>query len=142
MKPVSFCMLIKHIHDESERYTNNALREQDMTMAQSGVLYALSNTDQSELSFKELEHQLQVAQSSTVRMIERLEQKQLLETSTSEEDRRVKLARITDRGRECYAQTSQQVTLTEERVLSCLTAEEREQLLEMLTRISNHIMKF
>ena len=65
---------IKQIHDALEKSANNALRHQDLTMAQVGVLLALNDASDHELPLKELEQVLRVAQSTAAGIVTRLEQ--------------------------------------------------------------------
>ena len=67
--------LIKQINDELRKRANNMMRSQDMTMAQIGALLALYHTPEKQLSMKQIEKELHVAQSTTVGIISRLEHK-------------------------------------------------------------------
>ena len=69
--------LIKQAHDELERNANNSMRAYDITMAQYNALLALGNCADGQLSLKELERMLHVAQSTAAGVIGRLEQKGL-----------------------------------------------------------------
>ncbi|MGN1059596.1 MAG: MarR family winged helix-turn-helix transcriptional regulator, partial [Clostridia bacterium] len=90
--------LIKQIHGELEKNANNAMRPLGLTMAQLGALLALNRAEEGQLSLKELEQYLHVAQSTAAGIVARLEQKGFVEGFGSASDRRVKLVRITPAG--------------------------------------------
>lgn len=63
----------KQIHDVLEKDANNALRHQDLAMAQVGVLPALSDTPDYQLALKGLEHAFRVTQPMAAGTVARLE---------------------------------------------------------------------
>ena len=67
--------LIKQINDELRKNANNAMRAQDMTVAQLDALLELDHAPGKQRSLKELEQSLHVAQSTAAGIIARLEQK-------------------------------------------------------------------
>lgn len=127
--------LIKQIHDELEKNANNAMRGQDMTMAQSSALLILNAAPEKQLALKELERRLHVAQSTAAGIVVRLEQKGLVEGFGSREDRRVKMVRITPRGAASCRYAQRDIARTEERLLSGLTETERGILLSLLKKV-------
>ena len=120
--------LIKQIHDELERNTNNSMRSYDITMAQYNALSALDGSADGQLSLKELEHLLHVAQSTVAGIVSRLEQKEL-------DDRRVKMVQITPQGVGCCQRADQDMQCAEEALLSGLTDAEREIFLILLKKV-------
>lgn len=128
---------IKHINDVLQRDANNALRGQDLTMAQITVLLLLESASDGELPLKELERQLQVAQSTAAGIIVRLEQKGFITSYTNNEDKRIKMVRVTQRGLDCCESAKQNMQRTEERLLSKLTKAERNTLIELLQKVND-----
>lgn len=128
---------IKHIHDALERDSNNALRDEDLTMAQVTVLLQLNSASKKELSMKELEKRLRVAQSTASGIIVRLEQKGFVESFGCPDDRRIKMVRITQAGIDCCHISEQRMREAEERLLSSLTETEREIFNTLLRKVSN-----
>ncbi len=55
--------LIKQIGDELQKMADNKMRSQNMTMAQTVALLALYHTPEKQLTMKQLEKELHVAQS-------------------------------------------------------------------------------
>ena len=102
MEPRKDCgSLLKQINDEMRKNANNAMRAQDMTLAQLEALVQLEQAPEGRRSLKELEQLLHVAQSTAAGIISRLEQKGYAEGFGDAGDRRVKLVRITPAGRAC-----------------------------------------
>lgn len=127
--------LIKQIHDEMKKNANNALRVQDMTLSQLDALTELSLAPEKQRSLKELEQRLHIAQSTTVGIVARLEQKGLVEGISDPSDRRVKLVRITPAGMERIAAAEQGRAEAEEELLSGLTETERDIFFALLKKV-------
>ncbi len=76
---VTCVALIKQIHDGLEKQANNSLRSQDLTMSQVGVLIELRFSLEKQMTLKELERRLHVAQPTAAGIVARLEQKGFVE---------------------------------------------------------------
>lgn len=127
--------LIKQIHDEMGKRANNALRSQDMTVVQLEALIQLDAAPEKCCSLKELERQLHVAQSTTVGIIARLEQKGLVKSFSDQIDRRVKLVQITQAGLDCLKKSTEGRNETESTLLSALTETEKEIFYVLLKKV-------
>lgn len=71
--------LIKQIHDGLEKNANNAMHSHDITMVQCSALLILNGASEKQMTLKELERSLRVAQSTAAGIVTRLEQKGLVE---------------------------------------------------------------
>lgn len=131
--------LIKQINDELRKNANNALRGQDMTLAQLEVLDRLDQAPEGQYSLKELEQILHVAQSTTVGIISRLEQKGFVEGFGDAEDRRIKRVRITPAGTECARTALHHRAEAEKRLLSSLTEAEQEIFYMLLKKVRDSL---
>lgn len=127
--------LIKQIHDALEKNANNAMRVQDITMAQCGALVALRDAPGQQMTLKELERLLHVAQSTAAGVVTRLEQKGLVESFGSAEDRRIKIVRLTPAGIEGCRRADENMREAEERLLFGLTETERGILISLLEKV-------
>ncbi|MGM9615140.1 MAG: MarR family winged helix-turn-helix transcriptional regulator [Oscillospiraceae bacterium] len=132
-------LLIKQIHDRLEKRSNNSLRAQDLTMMQVSVLMTLHDTENRQLSMKELERHFGVAQSTVAGIISRLEQKGFVEALGDVTDKRIKLVHITPAGEVCCAEAAHQMNEAEETLLRGLSAEERTLLNALLTRVAQNV---
>lgn len=132
-------LLIKQIHDRLEKNSNNALREQELTMMQVSVLLELHDADNGQLSMKELERHFGVAQSTVAGIISRLEQKGFVEALSDADDRRIKLVHITESGEGCCKAAAFHMEKAETMLLRGFSAEERDMLNRLLLRLLKNL---
>ena len=128
-------MLIKQIHTELEKNANNELRKNDITLSQVSVLLELDGAEQNQMELKQLERNLHVAQSTAAGLVLRLEHKHLVESFGCEEDRRVKLVRITPRGKRCCENAKVNMQKAERDLTAALTDTEYEILMTLLQKV-------
>ncbi len=129
--------LIKKVHDEIEKKANAMLRQQDLTLSQMNVLMELEAASGHQLTLKELEGLLHVAQSTAAGIVMRLEQKGYVESFADENDRRVKKVAITPAGMECCKHAASDVKEIETKLLSGLTESEKLLFLDLLEKVFN-----
>ena len=129
--------LIKKVHDEIEKKANAMLRQQELTLSQINVLMELEATADHQLTLKELEGLLHVAQSTAAGIVVRLEQKGFVESFTDETDRRVKKVMLTPAGLQCCKNAVSDVKEIETRLLSGLTETEKLLFLDLLEKVFN-----
>ena len=130
-------MLLKQINDELEKRANNALRSQDLTIAQLGALMVLNQSPERQMPLKELERKLHVAQSTAAGIITRLEQKEFVESFGDAADRRIKMVRITQQGIQCCLSAEQNMDQEETLILSGLTDTEKLIFISLLQKVRN-----
>lgn len=126
---------IKRISEELRKNANNTMRSQNMTMAQLEALMELNRAPEKQLSLKELEQNLHVAQSTAAGIVVRLEQKGFARSFGDASDRRVKLVGITSAGAECAAAAQKDMLAVEDRLFSGLTRTERNIFRALLEKI-------
>ena len=134
---ISCGMLLKQINDELEKRANNALRSQDLTIAQLGALMVLNQLPERQMPLKELERKLHVAQSTAAGIITRLEQKGFVESFGDAADRRIKMVRITQQGVQCCLSAEQNMDQEETLLLSGLTDTEKLIFISLLQKVRN-----
>lgn len=127
--------LLKQIHDELEKNGNHAMRAYGITMTQCSALMILNGTEEKQLSLKELERALHVAQSTAAGIVTRLQQKGLVEGCRSFDDKRMKMIQITPKGIEVCQHAQQGMEQEEKALLSGLTETEREIFLSLLRKV-------
>lgn len=135
----TYGIMIKQIHDYMEKNANNNLRSQGLTMAQVGALMELHSTEERQMSLKELERRLHIAQSTAAGIVVRLEQKGFLESFGDAADRRVKMVRMTPKGEKCFQSAEENMKCADENLLGSLTMEERATLLHLLKKVCDGI---
>ena len=131
--------LIKQIHDELQKNANNAMRSLDVTMVQLDALMELDRCTEKQLSLKEVEQRLHVAQSTAAGIISRLEQKGFVEGFGDAADRRIKLVRITPAGAACAKEAQAQMAGAEAQLLSGLTETERGIFCALLKKVRDSL---
>ena len=82
-------MLIRQIHNSLEKMSNKDLKEKGLTLVQVSALFSINDTAEKKVTFKELEKILHLAQSTTVGIISRLEQKNLVTSYIDDNDKRM-----------------------------------------------------
>lgn len=132
--------LLKQIHDALEKESNQMLRPDDLTMAQIHLLFTLNNREDGTCTLKELEKILHVAQSTTVGIVKRLEQKRLVESCGDVNDKRIKIAKITPAGLDACKHTREGLQKVEQRLLTGLTEAEVAIFTELLQKVRKNFL--
>lgn len=127
--------LLKQIHDIMEKNANNVLREQDLTISQSGVLVLLDEKEEKTASFKELEKDFGVSQPTMVGIINRLVQKDFVEVLTDLEDKRIRKAHLTQKGVDKCKEGYKHMNSAEEQLLKSLTDDEKKEFNRLLSKV-------
>ena len=127
--------LLKQIHDIMEKNANNVLREQDLTISQSGVLVLLDEKEGKTASFKELEKDFGVSQPTMVGILNRLEQKDLVEVLNDTEDKRIRKAHLTQKGADKCKEGYKHMNSAEEQLLKSLTNNEKKEFNRLLLKV-------
>ena len=127
--------LLKQIHDIMEKNANNILREQELTISQSGVLVLLDEKEEKTASFKELEKDFGVSQPTMVGILNRLVQKDFVEVLTDSEDKRIRKAHLTQKGADKCKEGYKHMNSAEERLLKSLTNDEKKEFNRLLLKV-------
>lgn len=127
--------LIKRIHCAMQKNANNELREEDLTFAQVHLLFTLQREPEGQCFLKTLEKKMGVAQSTMAGLVKRSEEKGFVEYMEDPADRRVRLARITEKGLQVCRDTEDKIRRSEEHMVSLLTEEEADTLVGLLQKV-------
>lgn len=127
--------MIKHIQDELEKIVNNSVRHLNLTMAQLRTLMFLNNKSEDKISLKELEKHLEVAQSTAYGIVKRLENKGFVKTFHYNNDKRIKIVKITLDGIEVCDKAHKNFQDIENKLLSELTDIESSIFLNLLEKV-------
>ena len=123
------------IHGDASRHFSDI----DLTPAQAQVLIRLHRREDETAKMKEMEADFHVSQPTMSGLIMRLEKKKLVETFQDAHDARVKCVRLTDAGRSLCDAARSSLFSAEEKILSCLTQNERDTLSILLQRMCRHM---
>ena len=132
--------LLKQIDIVMKKQANNMLKSMDLTIAQVIALMILRQEPSGELPLKKIEQVMRVAQSTAAGIVARLEKKGFVESFDDENDRRIKMVRITPTGLSCCERAYEHVENTEEMLLSSLTETERVVFVALLQKVSDSLM--
>lgn len=135
----SCSVLLKQIHDVQEKNINNTLRNLDLTFSQINVLRALVHSADKQMSLKELEKILHVAQSTTARIVAKMESKGLIDSFGDASDKRIKYIRLTQYGEQYSSNAKQKLEEEETHLLSSLTETEKMVFVSLLQKITSNL---
>lgn len=127
--------LIRQINCALQKNANNELRAEDLTFAQVHLLFTLQRQKDGICPLKELERLMGTAQSTTAGLVKRSAEKGFVELQDDPNDRRVKLAHITEKGLQVCDDTVEKIRRTEQRMVEGLSPEEADTLVELLTKV-------
>lgn len=109
-------------------------------MSQAKTLSVLSKHPERQVTLKNLEKELDLAQSVTAGMIVRLEQKKYVESFGDSADKRIKIVRITPLGEQKYQASKKILAELENEVLADLTDDEKRQFKDLLIKVRNTLL--
>jgi DNA-binding MarR family transcriptional regulator len=141
MKELDTGMMMKIISDEVKKHADALLQEEDLTMMQMHILLELNNCEHQTHSLKELEGIFHVSQPAMVKLVKRLEDKQLVVTYVLPEDRRVKMVRLCGSGEELCEKAGMDIDATEDRLLKILSEEEKNVFKKLLKKVYDAIIE-
>lgn len=134
--PDDILKLLKHIHDNIEQQLNSSLKSDDLTLSQGQILRFLRHKDNYQASFKEIEKDLDIAQSTTAGLVSRLEKKHFIEIFIDQNDKRMKLVRLTNTGVEAMDTFRTNMEIFEGKLFESLTEIELTLFAELLKKVN------
>ena len=134
---LSSIILINQIKNIQEKRLNQALKAQDITLSQAKALSILCEYPEQQMTLKDLEKKLDLAQSVTAGIVARLEQKKYVESFGAPDDKRIKIVRVTPLGEQKYLISEKALSELEETAFSKLTDGETQQLNSLLLTVRN-----
>lgn len=131
---------IKHINDCLKKRANNSLRKEGLTLMQSHVLLKLQEAPDQRMTFKEIEKDLHVAQSTTTAgLLRRLQEKNLIDCCDDPKDKRIKIACLTQKGEGHCAQAKKNMAESNRLMMKGLTQEEIDTLADLLSKVYSNL---
>lgn len=131
-------ILIKQIGDTLQKNGDNEIKKTGLTFAQLIALLAINEATDKRLSLKELEKALNTAQSSTARIVMKLENKGFINGFGDPADKRIKYVQISSVGEQFCEGARRSLYECEENLLSPLTEVERTVFLTLLQKVRNN----
>jgi DNA-binding MarR family transcriptional regulator len=122
---------------ESRRLTKGLARQFGLTGPQLTVIKILEELG--DLSLSSLSERIKAQNSTVTGIIDRMEREELVKRGRSEEDRRIVLIRLTDKGRQVAAAIHVEPMEIFRQALHDLRAQDREELLRILVHFQNKV---
>lgn len=133
-------MIIKQISDALEKKANNELREDGLTLTQSGFLTSIYFSSKKDLTMPELEEKMNVSQPTAFGVISRLCEKNLVETF-NEKNSRTKHVLLTKQGIEKCEHARIHMKEAETRLNKNLSEEEQKIFRNLLMKVRNGLLE-
>ena len=129
--------LIRDIWLSFKKNSDNLFKDFDLTFSQTKLLLYLNEMENHKCEFKKMEKFLNIAQSTNVCLINKLEEKGYVTCFVDSDDKRVKVMQLTNKGLDICNQTKLLINSAEIGMFKELTIEEKEQLFNLLSMIKN-----
>ncbi|MDO5438802.1 MAG: MarR family transcriptional regulator [Erysipelotrichaceae bacterium] len=135
MKDESCMILLKQINDGLEKFSNNIVKEEGLTFTQINVMNLLAKSKRGEMTMKEIEKELHVAQPTVVGIVKRLSQKDIVNTFADETNKKIRHVKLTDKGAKLAGYAEEQLEKVEDELLKDLEKKEVKKFIKLLTTI-------
>ncbi len=136
-------LLIKKINTSFETETNKALSKLNLTRSQLEILMYIEYQSKRNIEVNQIniEKEFNLKNPTVTGILNRLEEKKYIQRIKSEKNARFKKIIITDTANEILTQGHQHGRLMDEKVISCLTKTEYQELIKILSKIIDNITK-
>lgn len=131
--------LVKQIHDALERTINRELEAFQLTNSQLTVLNFLQFRANAETTIRDVQEYMNISHPTAAGLVKRLEQKGFVHLLVDPHDRRARMIRLNPLVREKFTADTRPTTGLEEKLMSGLGPQEREQLRNLLLRVYQNI---
>lgn len=127
--------MIRQLHLLLDKKANEQLKKDNLTIAQLSFLFVLEETFNGSATLKQMEKELQLAQSTTVGLASRLQEKDLVDIFAHSNDARVKVVSIKPAGKKLTEHACEEMNAVEARLLRSLTSDEQKYFRSLLSKI-------
>ena len=129
--------LIACINNKKNTYMNMSLKPLDLSHGQAIAMMKIHKyqTIQQDILTK----QLQIDKSAVTRILQSLKEKNLIEKTISENDRRVCYISLTLKGKEIYPEIKRIIDETTDVMLTGIDQKQQEELIELLVKIRKNL---
>lgn len=132
----------KLIAEKIHKHQDEALRKDDLTFSQMGVLLFLLFHPQENATTGDISAELQIKHPSAVGLIHRLEEKQMVERIPNPEDSRSSYIKLTQKARDFLARNKEYNDEMDRTLVSGLSEEEVQTLRSLLDRVYANMKDF
>lgn len=135
----SYITLIKRLNTLIENHINHEIQEHDITMSQGALMFQLINAPDETMTLKQAEKFMKLSQPVTAGIVKRLEEKEYLYSFNDENDKRIKIIKATELGKNKLLEARKIMLSKESEILDGLSEEDIDQLGQYLIHIKNNI---
>lgn len=131
--------LLSHIHSVTSDFLRDKLKENgwpDFATSHGNILFQLNCCES--MTMKDLSQKINRDKSTTTVLVRKLEQEGLIETVSGSNDKRSKLIRLTEKGKEYNSKTSEISKDLISTFYKGFSEEEKTKFVEFLQKISNN----
>lgn len=132
-------ILIKKINNKLEAGRNRDLKDLKLTGAQLDILLFLSDQSEKTTFQKDIGEFLAIKHTSTIDILKKLEEKQLIYRKTNQDNARCRNVYLTEKGKQLTEMLSSKKTEIEAILLEGFSETEHQQLWKQLMKIYNNI---
>ncbi|WP_319410271.1 MarR family transcriptional regulator [uncultured Cohaesibacter sp.] len=133
--------VLKQINDKLNQYMNNELQPFGLTMTQTKFLRFLNSRKGMDTSQKDIEDYFDIAHSTVIGVLKRLEQKGFISFVADPEDGRKKLVILQPAEEELHLQVERSKRRIDEQLIKGMTDEQVEELLKSLKLLHENILE-
>ncbi|MBQ0037675.1 MAG: MarR family transcriptional regulator [Clostridiales bacterium] len=138
--PEHFGPLMGYCHHQVQMLLDRRLRQYDLTPMQCRTLTYLNRASH-EVNQKMLEEHLMVKPSTVNGIVDRLEEKGMLQRQSSKSDGRCRILHLTPQGRTCQQELSAIVEQVNQQMEQDFTPEELDTLKNYLVRVAHNLSR-
>ena len=136
-EPISFKFRL--IHEAFSASINRQLKEDDMTFSQIMVLFYLFENRDKKVMQKDISDALHIKHPTTIGLLKRLEEKEMLEVSVDEDNRKCRNIVLTKKGFEFIDHDHNRRHRREKALVSGMSDEEIAQLRRLLDKVIDNM---
>ncbi|MCI8746154.1 MAG: MarR family transcriptional regulator [Lachnospiraceae bacterium] len=130
---------LKMIQKTFEERRNKHLSKYNLTSSQQEILFYLGFHEGEAIHQREIEKWFRLKNPTVTGILNRLEEKGFIVRKTKENDKRFRMIELTEKSRCLMQEMCEEMWQMDDKIYSCMTAEERSQLSGLLERILNSL---
>lgn len=130
---------LKMIQKTFEERRNKHLSKYNLTSSQQEILFYLGFHEGEPIHQREIEKWFRLKNPTVTGILNRLEEKGFIVRKTKENDKRFRMIELTEKSRCLMQEMCEEMWQMDDKIYSCMTAEERSQLSGLLDRILNSL---
>ncbi len=130
---------LKMIQKTFEERRNKHLSKYNLTSSQQEILFYLGFHEGEPIHQREIEKWFRLKNPTVTGILNRLEEKGFIVRKTKENDKRFRMIELTEKSRCLMQEMCEEMWQMDDKIYSCMTAEERSQLSSLLERILNSL---